>query len=118
MRHSYLLVPFAFVAVVASGGFEAQAQTNDPVIRAGFEAGTVGEQSDGFLGVVTGQTAEPELQRRLAERNTLRREEYDRLAEVEGQPASIIAQLTAEKLINRLPTGLYYRDNFGSWKQK
>jgi uncharacterized protein YdbL (DUF1318 family) len=112
MRHIF---PAAIVMTVAGAALPAHA---DPVVQQAFAAGQIGEQADGFIGVVPGQTVDADLQRRIAERNARRREEYERLATERGVTAPVVATLTAEALINRQPAGQYYRDQMGQWQVK
>ena len=75
----------------------------------------IGEQSNGYLGVVSGATADDSLRRAVRETNQQRKAAYARLAESNGVSIDVAAALTAEKLINQLRSGQCYRDAGGRW---
>jgi uncharacterized protein YdbL (DUF1318 family) len=77
--------------------------------------GLVGEQADGYLGVVEA-SAEA---RALAERvNAKRRAEYAEIAKKRGTSESAVAQLAGQKLVQRTPGGQYVRGSDGRWVKK
>lgn len=88
-----------------------------PVLSPAMIAGIVGEQADGFLGLVS-ETADAQVRAALADVNEKRRQAYVRAAAANGQPVEVFARLTAEKQINNLPAGQFYRDPAGNWIRK
>lgn len=77
--------------------------------------GLVGEQADGYLGVVEG-SAEA---RALAERvNAKRRDEYAAIAKKRGTSVKAVAQLAGAKLVQRAPSGQFVRGSDGRWVKK
>ena len=94
----------------------APALAGDPVIEAAKTEGIVGEQIDGFLGIVG--RADPAIQRKVDEINAGRRSVYSNLAAREGQPLSVVARLTGEKLIADAARGTYILDETGVWRVK
>ena len=75
----------------------------------------VGEQSDGYLGVVTGQTASAAIKREIRDINQQRKSAYADLARRNGVTTEVTAALTAEKLIAQARPGQCYRNASGVW---
>ncbi|MGE0407671.1 MAG: YdbL family protein [Amphiplicatus sp.] len=78
----------------------------------------VGEQADGYLGVIDSGEASAELRREVDSVNLQRKAAYARLAERNGVTVADAAKVTAEKLINQAPSGQCVRDQSGSWLRK
>ncbi len=112
-----ILAVFAavFLAFSAFSASPAAAQTS--AIEQAKAAGQVGEQADGYLGFVAGQVPQ-DLVAAVNEINIRRRAEYTRLAEEQGTSVEVVARLTAERLIDRVPAGQWYRNAGGQWVQK
>lgn len=89
------------------------ALAGDPVIDAAKSQGLIGEKIDGYLGIVGDVDAA--VQRKVDEINAKRRAVYSDLAQKEGQPLSVVARLTGEKLIADQPSGSYVYDDSGQW---
>jgi uncharacterized protein YdbL (DUF1318 family) len=77
--------------------------------------GIVGENLDGYIAAVT---ASAEAGAVVSEVNTRRRAEYEKISKENGQPVSVVAKVAAERIINGLPSGSYYKAPDGSWKRK
>lgn len=77
----------------------------------------VGEQADGYLGIIDNGAASDELRREVRDINQQRKAAYVRLAERNGVTVEATAQLTAEKLIMQAPSGHCVRDSTGQWKE-
>ncbi|MAT35344.1 MAG: hypothetical protein CMK06_09415 [Ponticaulis sp.] len=92
------------------------ALAGDPVIDAAKSEGIVGEKIDGYLGIVG--SADPAVQRKVDEINAKRRSVYADLAQKEGQPLSVVARLTGEKLVAGEPSGAHVYDDSGQWVVK
>lgn len=92
------------------------AHAGDPVIETAKSAGQVGEKIDGYLAVVG--SADGAVQRKVDEINAKRREYYAKLASEKGQPLSVIARLTGEKLIAGEASGNFVFDDSGQWIRK
>ncbi len=92
----------------------AQAET----IQGAKAACEIGEQNDGYLGRVRGAEISAAVDREMRSMNQRRKAEYARLSKETGETVSIIAQLTAEKLINRAPAGHCVQDASGTWIEK
>ncbi len=94
------------------------AQTADPIVEAARVAGTVGEQSDGYLGVRV--PGDAELAKRVAQINIQRRAVYtDTAAAKTGVTVVDVGAATACQLFQtRVPTGQYYRTPAGEWRKR
>ncbi|MBB35959.1 MAG: hypothetical protein CME88_11425 [Hirschia sp.] len=90
----------------------------DPLLETAKESGVIGERADGYLGFVRADTASNDLKRRVAEVNAKRREVYTRKSQQTGESLSVIAALTAERQIARVPGGEYYMNKDGVWTKK
>jgi hypothetical protein len=81
------------------------------------QAGQVGEQVDGYVGIVGSDL--DEQGRALVDRiNAERMAAYARIAEAEGVAVEQVAALAGAKLVEGAPSGQYVRDSTGAWKQK
>lgn len=76
--------------------------------------GLVGEQTDGYLGVVknSGQAADI-----AAQINAARRAEYQKVASQSGARLGDVESLAGKKAIDRTPSGQYVQVN-GQWVRK
>lgn len=79
---------------------------------------TIGEQIDGYLGAVQGATPDADVQREMRSVNQQRKQVYVSLAQRNGVTPDVTAKLTAEKLINREPSGNCVQDAAGKWVKK
>ena len=80
------------------------------------QRGLVGEQTDGFVGVVR-PDAPADVQRLVADVNARRRAAYEDVARRNGTDVKAVAALAAQKLIERAPPGAWIGDG-GRWYQK
>lgn len=78
----------------------------------------VGEQADGYLGIVDAAKASEDLKREVRENNQTRKAIYADSASRNGTTIEIVAALTAERLINEAPSGQCVRDGNGVWIRK
>lgn len=79
-------------------------------------AGHVGEQADGYLGVVPGA---PASTRALVDHiNAERGSHYAEIAAKNNTSPTAVAALAGQKLIERTPSGQWYRDASGKWVRK
>ncbi len=77
--------------------------------------GLIGEQVDGFAGVVT---PSPEANALVADVNARRRAAYADIAAKNATTPEAVAAVTAERLIARLPKGAFVKDASGRWVRK
>ncbi|SFJ48496.1 YdbL family protein [Caulobacter sp. UNC279MFTsu5.1] len=105
----------AALPLLASPAF-AQSAAAKAAVDAGKAAGTVGEQADGFLGVVSGGDAETRAA--VAEINAGRAAVYKDTAAKTGVTAEAAGQATAKQLYARLAPGQYWKPLNGGWVKK
>ena len=106
------------LAMTAAGSSLALAQSPaaKAAVDAGKAAGTVGEQADGYLGIVSG--GDPALRAAVAEINTGRAAAYKDIAAKTGVTAEAAGQATAKQLYARLAPGQYWKPLEGGWVKK
>ncbi len=118
-----LMAKAALAALVLALGLAvalpARAQAGDPIIVQARAAGSIGEQADGFLGIVSGQTASPDVRAHTDQINIRRRAEYQARAERNNATINEMAASTACLVFaNRIQVGEHYRDQNGAWRQR
>ncbi|CAD6877864.1 hypothetical protein [Methylomonas albis] len=79
-------------------------------------AGLVGEQMNGFLGLVK-PDAPAEIQTLVTSINAQRLAEYQRIAAKNGVPAEEVGRLTAQKVIGQAASGQFVETPSG-WTQR
>jgi uncharacterized protein YdbL (DUF1318 family) len=85
-------------------------------LDAAMRAGHLGEQADGYVGVVPGA---PPSARALADRiNGERAARYDEIAAKTATSPAAIAALAGERRISRAAPGEWIRDATGKWQQR
>ena len=94
----------------------AQSAAAKATVDAGKASGTVGEQADGFLAVVSGGDAG--LRAAVAEINTGRAAVYKDIAAKTGVTPEAAGQATAKQLYARLAPGQYWKPLDGGWTKK
>lgn len=107
----------AVTAVVATPA-SADVAASKAQVDAAKAKGTVGEQSDGFLGFVHGG-GDASLKAAVDEINAGRREVYGQAAAKNGVSVEAAGQSAFTNVIfPKMAAGQYYRDASGGWKQK
>jgi uncharacterized protein YdbL (DUF1318 family) len=104
-------------AALAAGAVAAQTSADKATIDAAKMQGVVGEQGDGFLGLVKGGGA-PAVISAMQQINTGRAAAYQDTAARTGVTASAAGQATAVQLHARLRTGEWYRPLNGGWVRR
>ncbi len=112
-RRCWSLGALFAIALLCTPVFALQAEQID----AAKQAGIVGEQSDGYLGLVRSD-APAEVKALLEEVNGRRRAAYEEIATRNGTPVETVARLAGVKLVERAAPGEYVRDDTGQWKRK
>lgn len=84
-------------------------------IEAAKDQCLIGEQVDGYLGVVDGASVDTALRREVRDINQQRKGYYADLAARNGVSIDVTAALTAEKLIEQAGAGECVRDQNGAW---
>lgn len=106
------LLRIAIAAAALLGAAPALASPLDDAKR----AGQVGEQSDGYVGVIPGA---PASARALADRiNAERAEHYAEIAAKTRTSPTTVAALAGRKLVERAAPGEWIRDADGQWLQR
>ena len=91
----------------------AQAQSRDPAYAAARAAGEVGEQPDGYLGVVAGGSGE--LRAIVSNINIQRKPAYTQKAAASGATVEQLAFTSGCNLIAQTSAGEKYRSPDGVW---
>ena len=107
----------ATAGAIAVTGVMAPAQAQrDPEYAAARANGTVGEQTDGYLGIVGAAT--PELQRLVNDINIRRRAVYAQKAQENNATLEQYAATAGCQAIARTEPGEKYQAPDGSWKTR
>jgi hypothetical protein len=116
--HRRALLVFGLMASLAvAGAAGAQTSAEKATVDTAKAAGTVGEQGDGFLGLVSG-SADATVKAAVAAINAGRAAAYHDIAAKSGVSDAAAGEATARQLIDRLPSGQYYRPLGGTWARK
>jgi len=93
-------------------------QSSDPIIAQARAAGQVGEQADGYLGVVAGQNPSAEVRAHVEQLNMRRRTSFTSAANARGVGVSDFAAAVACQFFTRIGPGEHYRDQSNQWRQR
>ena len=74
--------------------------------------GLLGEQWDGYVGIVASPT--PELEKLTADVNAKRKAHYQQIAQRNGTQLEAVAALAGKKLVEGAPSGQFVKTN-GGW---
>jgi uncharacterized protein YdbL (DUF1318 family) len=117
MKNSRKLLLAGMVALAGFATLAAPAQAQrDPAYAAARANGSVGEQTDGYLGI-TGQ-ATPDLQRMVDDINIRRRAVYAEKAKENNATLEQYAITAGCQAIARTTPGEKYQAPDGSWKTR
>ncbi len=110
---------YSTIAAAVSGFaiFGVAASAASPIVEDAKDRCIVGEQVDGYLGIVDDDAADTALRREVRDINQQRKALYADLAAENGVSIDVTAALTAEKLINESGAGECFRDGSGEWIQ-
>ncbi len=110
----------AIVALILAStlpsGVWAQTSADTAAVAAGKAQGLVGEQADGYLGVLRGADAATSAS--VAHINEARARVYAEIAAKTGVTVAQAGDAAAIQLIARLPAGAYYKPAGGDWTRK
>lgn len=107
----------AAAGLIALTGIAAPAQAQrDPAYAAARASGSIGEQTDGYLGIVGAAT--PELQRLVSDINIRRRAIYAEKAQENNATLEQYATTSGCQAIARTVPGEKYQAPDGSWKTR
>ena len=85
-------------------------------VDAAKAAGTVGEQADGYLGVVS--SANGSVTAAVNSINAGRREVYTQTASKSGVSPDAAGQATGAQLIAKVPAGQFFKPLGGAWTKR
>lgn len=106
-----MLAPSALVPQAAAQSASKQ------IVDQAKANGIVGEQSDGFLGLVKG-SASAEIRAAVNDINIQRKSSYLKMASRKGESYENVTKTFAIELIERVPSGQMVRDVNGNWVRK
>ena len=107
---------FVIVAGVALGLATAASAQRDPAYAAARSAGQVGEQPDGYLGIVG--AASGDLRALVNSINIQRKSAYTQKATASGATVEQLAFTSGCNLIAQTSTGEKYKSPDGTWKTR
>jgi uncharacterized protein len=105
----------AALLLLATPAF-ADLASDKAAVDAAKAAGTVGEQADGYLGIVAG--ADGAVTAAVNAINAGRREVYSQTASKSGTTPDAAGQATGAQLIGRTPAGQFIKPLGGGWTKK
>ena len=94
----------------------ADLASDKAAVDAAKAAGTVGEQADGYLGIVS--SADGTVTAAVNEINAGRRQIYSQTAAKSGVTPDAAGQATGAQLIAKVPGGQYFKPLGGAWTKK
>lgn len=106
----------AGAAVVAPAAYAADAGAAKATVDAAKARGEVGEQGDGYIGIVTSVSAD--VRAAVTEINNGRAGVYRDTASKTGVTAEAAGQAAARQLEARIPAGQFFKPLDGSWTKK
>ncbi len=101
----------SFTMIVAGAGSAWSAD-----IRTSKAAGQIGEQPNGYLGVVS--AAPGDVQALVRDINQKRKAVYQNIASKNGTSLQAVEQMAGKKTINKTPSGQFVRSPSGAWQRK
>jgi len=116
MQGKYIFRFLAIVAVsltmLAAGASSAWSAD----IRTAKASGQIGEQRNGYLGIVS--TASGEVQALVRDINQKRKALYKGIASKNGTSLQTIEKIAGKKAIKKTPKGQFIRSSSGRWVKK
>lgn len=94
----------------------AQTSADKAAVDAGKANGQVGEQADGYLGVVKG--SDPALAASVSAINQGRAQLYASIAAKTGVSVADAGAAAGGQLVSKVPAGQYYKTAAGGWAVK
>ena len=106
----------ALALLLMSAPAFADLASDKAAVDAAKAAGTVGEQADGYLGIVS--SADGAVTAAVNEINAGRRQVYSQTAAKSGVTPDAAGQATGAQLIAKVPGGQYFKPLGGAWTKK
>lgn len=104
--------------LAAALALSSAAYAGTATIEAAKAQCVIGEQTDGYLGVIEAGKADEALKREVRSINQQRKAAYAELAAKNGVTIEQAAQVTAERLLNGAPSGHCIQSPDGGWVKK
>jgi uncharacterized protein YdbL (DUF1318 family) len=105
------LVLASFVALLLMTG---TASAKQQLLEEAKAAGQVGEQFDGYLGIVNADIPD-NIKKLVKDTNERRKVKYEEVATTRGLEVAAVAQLAGAKLITRANPGEFVKGEDGKW---
>jgi len=115
MKNSFLKISVTLLALATS---IVSANAASPIIEDAKSKCIVGEQSDGYLGVVDNLAASEEVKREVRAVNQQREAAFANLAARNGVTIEDAAALTGKRLVEGAASGQCVRLPDGSWSKQ
>ncbi len=116
LRITFLAASCAVFLVAAPAVASAQTSADKAAVDSAKAQGLVGEQADGFLGIVGG--GDSAISAAVAHINEGRAKAYAGIAAKTGVSVQQAGEATAAQLIAKLPPGAYYKPLGGGCTRK
>lgn len=113
---NFKFVIFAATMLALTRPAFADLASDKATVDAAKAAGKVGEQADGYLGIVGG--ADAATNAAVKNINAGRRDVYNQTASKSGVSPDVAGQATGAQLIAKTPAGQYIKPLGGSWTKK
>ncbi len=85
-------------------------------LRSAKAAGQIGEQPNGYLGIVT--SASGDVQALVKTINLKRKDVYQKIAGKNGTSLNAVEQMAGKKAMAKTPSGQFVRSASGAWQRK
>lgn len=108
----FMAVP-ALIVMLAGLGWSGASWAID--LQEAKAKGLVGEQANGYLGLVKANAAAEAM---MNEINSLRKQEYQSIAQRNKTELSVVEKLAGKKAIEKTPAGQYIKLPSGQWRKK
>ncbi len=115
---AFTLIGAGSVVLTKTGDNLAYAQSAKSLVDAAKARGEVGEQIDGYLGIVSGKSPSAAVRRAVQEINIGRKSVYTNRARQENVTVEAIAASIGVKQLQKARAGETVRDASGQWKTK
>ena len=109
-----ILLAFFLSASAAMADVESMKKRAGKIVEFKDE-GKIGEQSDGYLGVVKGP--DDEAERLVREENADRKQEYEKRGPSQNQTGDALAAILGEARVRQEKPGRFVKEN-GAWVKK
>jgi len=107
----------AVLLLTGAGMAQAQSPAAKATVDAAKASGDVGEQADGYLGLVDAAVPAP-VRAAVAEINAGRAAAFREAAAKAGTTVEAAGAAVGKQLFDRLPAGQFYRTADGRWARK